>query len=606
MKFAAIALATTALSLGGCAAYGADGDARPATSTPVAQAATQSAMDAAFGEIADGYLDALTQLNPITGTSIGDHSGDGRLPDITAAGRYQQAKLDGTLLDALAMLEKNQLSRANQVDFQLLKNALEYSEWSRDVEQQWAWNPQYYNDLASYALYGLVARDFAPFEERLPNIVSRMQQLPAFLEVARAQIDVARVPKIHAETVAKQNAGIMGIVDGLIEPELAKSGLDRTEFDAAKAKLAAALDVHQTWLDDVLVPGAQGEFRLGAEKYAQKMAFALETDMSVAQLQQRAKTAYAETRAHMLKVASAIGDCGAIEARDAAAREQAVIQCGLEASYENRASRDGLEDAARATLAQATAYTTQQDFIRPMDGPVQIITMPEFWQGNAVAYLDAPPVLQRDLPAYYAVSPIPADWSDEQAESFLKEYNISMLHLLSIHEGVPGHAMQLDHANRNKSLLRAVLGSGPFVEGWAVYSEKLMADHGYLGGMDTVEGRYFLLNGLKFRLRAIINTLLDIGIHTEGMTRDQAMELMMQGGFQQEREAAGKWTRANLGSIQLLSYFTGYSEHVALRKEAEQRWGAQFDEREYHDRLLSYGSPPAKYARALLFDLPVE
>jgi len=602
MKITTLALAISTLAIAGCSSYAPAEDVRLASS----EVAASSAMDEAFGEITDGYIEALTELNPINATGIGDHKNDDELPDISAAGRQVEATVDGALLSALDMLDKSKMSRANQVDFMLLKNALEYSDWSRNVEQRWAWNPQYYNDLASYALYGLVARDFAPFEERLPNIVSRMQQLPAFLEIARAQIDVARVPKIHAETVAKQNTGIMGIVDGLIEPQLEKSGLDRMEFDAAKAKLVAAMEVHQKWLDHVLVPGAQGEFRLGAEKYAQKMKFALVTDMSVAELKQRAESAYAETRAHMLKVASAIGDCGAIEARDAKAREQAVIQCGLEASYENRASRDGLEDAARATLAQATAYTTQQDFIRPMDGPVQIITMPEFWQGNAVAYLDSPPPLQRDLPAYYAVSPIPADWSDEQAESFLKEYNISMLHLLSIHEGVPGHALQLDHANRNDSLLRAVLGSGPFVEGWAVYSEKLMADHGYLGGMDTVEGRYFLLNGLKFRLRAIINTLLDIGIHTERMTRDQAMDLMMQGGFQQEREAAGKWTRADLGSIQLLSYFTGYSEHVALRKEAEQRWGAQFDEREYHDRLLSYGSPPAKYARALLFDLPVE
>lgn len=605
MKITSLALAASALAIAGCSHVSAE-ETRPATSEAAAVTDQSSEMDAAFGEVADGFIEAMTERNPITGTSIGDHSRDDRLPDISANGRQVEATVDGALLDALGMLDKSQMSRANQVDFMLLKNALEYSEWSREIEQQWAWNPQYYNDLASYALYGLVARDFAPFEQRLPNIVRRMEQLPGFLEVARAQIDVPRVPKIHAETVAKQNAGIMGIVDVLIEPELEKSGLDRTEFDTAKAALVAALDVHQTWLDDVLVPGAQGEFRLGAEKYAQKMKFALQTDMSVAELKARAQQAYTETRAHMLKVASTIGDCGNIEARDQIARQQGVIQCGLEASYENRATRDGLEDAARATLAQATAYTYEKGFIRPMDGPVQIITMPEFWQGNAVAYLDAPPPLQRDLPAYYAVSPIPEDWSDEQAESFLKEYNISMLHLLSIHEGVPGHALQLDHANKNDSLLRAVLGSGPFVEGWAVYSEKLMADHGYLGGMDTVEGRYFLLNGLKFRLRAIINTLLDIGIHTEGMTRDQAMTLMMDGGFQQEREAAGKWTRANLGSIQLLSYFTGYSEHVALREEAEKRWGAQFDERGYHDRLLSYGSPPAKYARALLFDLPVE
>ncbi len=602
MKLVTFALATSSLALANTATASLASDQPEAAVEEVAVAP----MDSAFEEVSATFLEALTELNPIYGTQIGDHSHDGDLPDVSAAGREFKQRIEGVLLKGLVMLDKDQLSRGKQVDYLLMKNALEYDRWSDDVEQQWAWNPQYYNDLASYSLYGLVARDYAPFEERFPNIVSRMEQLPAFLETARAQIDVSRVPKIHAETVAKQNAGVMGIVEGLIEPQVAASGLDRTRYDAAKAALAKALDEHQKWLDEVVVPGAQGEFRLGAEKYAQKMAFALETDMSVAELKARAGQAYTETRAHMLAVASKIGDCGQIEARDAMARQQAVIECGLEASYENRASRDGLEDAARATLAQSIAFVEAHNFISPMEGPVQIITMPEFWQGNAVAYLDSPPPLQRDLPAYYAVSPIPKDWSDEQAESFLREYNLSMLHLLSIHEGVPGHALQLEHSNKHPSLLRAVLGSGPFIEGWAVYSEGLMADEGYLGGMETVEGRYFLLNGLKFRLRAIINTLLDIGIHTEAMTRDEAMKMMMEGGFQQEREAAGKWTRANLGSIQLLSYFTGYAEHVALREEAEKRWGDDFDKRAYHDKVLSYGSPPAKYVRELMFDLPVE
>ncbi|MFV0643625.1 MAG: DUF885 family protein, partial [Sphingomonadaceae bacterium] len=175
-----------------------------------------------------------------------------------------------------------------------------------------------------------------------------------------------------------------------------------------------------------------------------------------------------------------------------------------------------------------------------------------------------------------------------------------------IHEGVPGHYLQLDHANNSPSLLRAVLSNGPFVEGWAVYSEEVMADEGYLGGDATLDGKLFRLTMLKMRLRSIANTLLDIGIHTENMTRDEAMKLMMEGAFQQEREAAGKWVRANLSSVQLLSYFTGYAEHISLREEARERWGDEFTLRRYNDAVLSYGSPPVKYVRQLMFGLPVE
>ena len=238
--------------------------------------------------------------------------------------------------------------------------------------------------------------------------------------------------------------------------------------------------------------------------------------------------------------------------------------------------------------------------------PVKVVPMPVFNQGNSVAYDDPPGALEKNQPNFYTISPIPKEWTDAQATSFLTEYNLYMIHDLSSHEAMPGHYLQLEHSNKNKDPLRGVLGSGPFVEGWAVYSERVMAEQSYLGGEVTEDGKLFALTMLKMRLRSITNTLLDIGIQTEGMTRDQAMELMMKGAFQQEREAAGKWVRANLSSVQLLSYFTGYEEHLALRQEAMQRWGSGYSLRRYNDEVLSHGSPPVKYVRALMFGLPVE
>jgi uncharacterized protein (DUF885 family) len=176
-----------------------------------------------------------------------------------------------------------------------------------------------------------------------------------------------------------------------------------------------------------------------------------------------------------------------------------------------------------------------------------------------------------------------------------------MIHDLSIHEAMPGHWVQIDHSNQDRSVLRAVLGSGPFIEGWAVFAEAMMADQGYLNN-DPL----FKLTVLKMRLRSVTNTLLDIGIQTEEMSREAAMDLMMHGAFQQEREAAGKWVRASLSSTQLLSYFSGYEAHIAMREEAKQRWGAGFSLKRYNDAVLAHGSPPARFARELVFGLPVE
>ena len=591
------------LGLAGCTMPPPESAAPPVTA-PVAPVEAGNP-DAAFEQLAQDYIDTLTRLQPVTAPQLGDHAHDGELPDITAAGRAQARAEWQRLLAALAAIDRDGLSKDNRIDYALLENELEYAIWHEDELQEWAWNPQYYNDTASYALYTLVARDFAPWPERLQSAIERMEKIPAFLAEARRQLDPARVPKTHAETVARQNAGIMEIVDAALLPEAEQiHGVARTRFDAALEGLKAAVAEHQTWLDTVLVPNAEGEFRLGAELYDAKMRFAMMSPLGREELKQRALRAKQAIRGEMFALSRAVlaeNGTPITLPLQPEALEQATIEAGLALSYANRPAREELEQRARKTLAEATAFTAQRDFVTMPDGEVQVITMPKFWQGNAVAYDDPPGPLERHLPNYYAVSPIPEDWSDEQAESFLTEYNNYMLHDLSIHEGVPGHYLQLDHANRHPSLLRGVLQSGPFIEGWAVYTEGLMADQGYLGG-DPL----FRLTVLKMRLRTVTNTLLDIGIHTEGMTREQAMELMMQGAFQQESEAAGKWIRANLSSVQLLSYFTGYSEHMDLRAEAMRRQGDGFDLKAYHDAVLSHGSPPVKYVRAMLFDLPVE
>ena len=570
-----------------------------------AAAATAHTADARFPRLSARFIGSLARLSPVYATVLGDHRYDAQLPDMTAAGRAAQNGEWRAILAQLNRINHKALSRDNQVDFALLGNELRYQLWSSEVLQDWAWNPQIYNDSAGGALYGLAARDFAPWDARLKSATLRMEALPALLAESRRQLVLARVPKVFAETVAKQNGGIIEIAEGMLAPHAASlTGADRARFDAALARLKLGVAEHQQWLDTVLVPQAKGEFRLGTKLYDQKMRFALLSDITRQQLKALALKAKADTRAEMYalsrQVLANIAESSLLPENPTPKQQQAVIESALAQSYAKRPSRAHLEDRARESLAEATAFVRAKGFIRMADGPVKVITMPKFQQGFAVAYSDSPGALERGLPNFYAVSPIPEDWSDAQATSFLSEYNDYMIHDLSIHEAMPGHYLQIDHANRSPSVLRAVLSSGPFVEGWAVYAEGVMKDEGYLGG-DPL----FQLTVLKMRLRSVTNTLLDIGMQTEGMTREQAMELMMKGAFQQEREAAGKWTRANLSSVQLLSYFTGYEEHRALRAEAEARWGKGFTARRYHDAVLSHGSPPVKYARALLFGLPV-
>jgi uncharacterized protein (DUF885 family) len=568
-------------------------------------AMSANAANADFAALTARYIAALIRIDPVSATQLGDHHNDALLPDITATGRAERDAEWQAERAELAKIRRAALSREQQVDAALLDNDLAYRLWSDRTLQDWGGNAQLYNDIAANSLYLLAARDFAPWPQRLSAATARMEAIPALLLETRHQLVPARVPRVFAETVARQNAGIIEIADAMLAPHA--DTLDapaRARFDAALAALKIAVADQQHWLDTVLVPQAAGDFRLGAKLYDTKLAFAMQSKLSRPELKAKAQHTMAAIRDEMYALSRTVlaGHAGAppTPLHPNASQQQAAIEAALAMSYADHPKRADLEAAARRALEQATQFVKDKGFVTMPDGPVRVITMPKFQQGNAVAYDDPPGPLERGQANFFAVSPVPEQWSDAQAQSFLAEYNSYMIQDLAIHEAMPGHYLQLDHANHDPSTLRAIFSSGPFVEGWAVYAEGMMKDEGYLN-----RNPLYQLTVLKMRLRSVTNTLLDIGIQTEGMTREQAMQLMMQGAFQQEREAAGKWLRASLSSVQLLSYFTGYEEHSALRTEARRRWGKSFTLRRYNDAVLAHGSPPIRYVRELMFGLPI-
>lgn len=508
-------LITMAL-LAGTAASGLSAQ-RPSPAATAAKVAT-SQQDAAFAALAKAYLAEQARLHPGYATYLGNHAYDAEVEDLSAAGRARDAAFVARTLAGLQRIDRSRLSRDNQVDAALLLNDLQYRQWQANALQEWTWNPMDANEAISGGLYLLAARDFATWANRLRSATARMEKAPAMFAQMRANLVPALVPAIYAQTVAKQNGGILDIVDTMLAPHKGElNTADARRFDAAATRLRAAVAEQQHWLDTVLVPQAKGDFRLGAEKYDRKLAFALVTDRTRAQIKSDAQAAFDATRAEMYAVAreALAGRTGApaTPANPTPAQMQAAIEAALELSYAHRPARDGVMATATDTLRQATSFVRARNLVSVPDSPVQIIEMPKFRQGVAVAYCDSPGPLEQQLGTFYAISPIPADWSDARATSFLREYNDYMLHELSIHEAMPGHYLQIAHANANPSTLRAVLASGSFVEGWAVYAERLMAEAGYLDN-DPL----FRLTVMKMRLRSITNTLLDIGIHTEGMT----------------------------------------------------------------------------------------
>ncbi|HEL4832329.1 TPA: DUF885 domain-containing protein [Stenotrophomonas maltophilia] len=597
-----LALALVA-ALAGCQ----PADAPTNASTPAAsQQAGDAAVDAAFADLSKRALDTWMQLSPVSATQIGDHRYDSELDDLSAAGQQKTLAAYKALLGELDKIEVAKLGRENQVDAAILRNQLQSEIWNAEVLQSGKWDPQLYNGIAGSAIYGLMAREFAPLPERLKSATARMEKLPAIFAQARENLDPARVPKIHAETVAKQNKGILSIVDTFITPHIGElPQADQQRLQAAIDGLKKAVDEQQTWLDKTLVPNAKGDFRIGAEKYDQKLKFALNSSLSRQEIGERARAELKRVREDMYGIAQTVlkDKPGAPEmpAQPTDEQQQKAIEAALELAYADKPARDKVVEDAKAALEQSTAFVREHDLMTLPDAPVDIILMPEFQRGVAVAYCDSPGPLDKNLKTFYAVSPIPDDWNDKQVDSFLREYNSRMIHLLSIHEGTPGHYLEGWHSAKFPSTLRAVLRSGLFAEGWAVYTERMMQEQGYLNN-DPL----FHLVQLKFYLRTISNAILDQGVHVDNWDREKAMHLMTHDAFQQESEASGKWVRAQLTSAQLPTYFVGAQEHFDTRKAMQEKLGDKFNLKAYHDQMLSYGAPPVRFARQLMLDQPIE
>ena len=567
---------------------------------PVAKAETSE--DARFTAFGDRVIDGYLKLDPVYATQLGDHRYDNRLTDVSAAGRAARLAFAQQSLAQLAKFDRSKLSREHQVDAIMLKDQLDYVVFSDRRLQDWAWDPLTYAGTLGGALFGLQAREFAPLPVRLRAATGRLEALPNFLAQAKASLDPARVPLIHAQTAAKQNAGVNSLIDGFLSDKGKLPLVEQVRLQKAADAAKAAVADYQTWLDKTLVPNAKGNERIGAALYDEKLRLALESSLSRQEIKERAQRLFDDLRAKMYGVSAEMikGRAGAppAPANPTPAQQQAVIDAGLAIIYADAPPREQVIPFAQQSLTGAIAFAKSHNIVSFPKADWRVIEMPEYARGSAVAYADMPGALEKDQSGYFAVMPIPSDWSAEQAGSFLREYNKWAIHELTLHEGVPGHLLQLTHSNQYKSRLRAALGSGPMVEGWACYGQDVMADAGYLNR----DPRYLLAH-YKFQMRLPVNALLDQGFHVDGMTRDQAMELMTKGAFQEEREAAGKWVRMQLSSAQLPTYFVGYQEWKEFRAAAEKRPG--FNLKRFHDSALSHGSPPVRFIRELTFGEPI-
>jgi uncharacterized protein (DUF885 family) len=547
--------------------------------------------DTAFENLARTFIEDYLRTNPEEATQLGDHRYDDRLSDFSPAAIAAQIDLLRRYRAEFEKIEARGLTGANRIDARILALQIDAMLFQLTEERPQDWNPLAYNGSLANAVYSLVARDFAPAEQRMRSAVQRLAAMPRVLEQIKGNLK--NPPRIHTETAIQQTTGAISLIRSGLDSLLEQAPAVRPQFLPVQEKAMAALTAYKDWLENELLPRATGEFRIGAERFRKKLGFALDSDLSPEQILDRAERQLVTTTEELRATAEPLyrkyfpGQSGGAPATPAA-----MIKAVFDKLAEKAPTDETVVERAKEITAAATRFTREHDLVTVPDTPLKVIVLPEFQRGVAVAYCEPPGALEPNAETFFKVSPTPANWTAERKRSFFREYNDYMLHDLCIHEAVPGHYLQLAHANRFKAptLVRAIWWSGTFVEGWAVYTERVMADAGF-GGPEVK------MQQLKMRLRMLINAILDHKVHTAGMTEKEAMDLMMQRGFQEEGEAAGKWRRACQSSTQLSTYFVGAIEHDDLRAAAQKKLGASFNLKRYHDTVLSFGSPPLKYVR---------
>ena len=583
------------------------------------------------------FFDGYFRLDPVSASATGDHRYDSTWPDMTEAGSEARVAFADRWIAELRGIEPATLSRDELADRDVLLLELDSMRFRETELGEERWDPMTWVYLLGNGIFPLLSREFAPLAERLSNVAARLDGIPALVDAAKTQIvgfNGRPVARLHAETALRQLPGIGELADDAIaaaeaapDDEAAAAVLSRLRSAADTAK--AALSDLESHLRDVVVPAAEGEGRLGRDLFTAKLRHTLRSDMTPDQVVGRAEREYAAVRGEMIRIAReswptwfpdrplpTTESAGSQEAADS----QTVRDVLDEIAGQHQRPED-LLDFCKAELGRIEAFCREHDVVGLAEEPLTIMWTPVFLRAFGGAMLDSPGPLDKKEKAFFCITPIPDDWSGDQAESYLREDNDRMLRVLTIHEAVPGHYLQGVYSNRCDSLPRTILWSGVFAEGWAVYVTQVMMDLGY--GADD-PGLW--LTHWKFYLRAVTNAMIDVKIHAGSMTEEEAVSLMVDGGFQEEAEARNKWNRARLTSTQLSTYFVGSVEFWDIEQEARRQAAAGsgdgrgtsavpepavvggygdtpgFMYRDHLESVMSHGSPPMPILHRLLFD----
>ncbi len=569
-----------------------------------------------FAELSDQFMKESLALSPTTASSVGYHKHidaktgktielDAQWEDLSLEGAAEQRAFYQRWRERIR--KETPLSALNPqdaADWQLIDDQIGLNLLELDKIQNYRHNPTVAVELIGNGLFLPLTQEYAPKEVRLGHVLSRVGEIPRLLNQVKPYMNDADA--IFVQTAIQENDGNIDLIENTIAREIAPGSL-KTKYDQVAPPAVAALKDFSKWLQEDLGKRASRlTWRLGKEFYDQKFKLVMETDVTPEQLLADAERELKAVRAEMLQLALPMhgqmypghSDHSELAGQE---RENLIIGEVLQKISDGHTQRDQLMQTIQADLEGIKQFIHEKKIVTlGSRDNLKVIPTPPFMRGIfSVAGFHSAPALEPQAEAEYWVTPIDPKMADDKAESKLREYNNYALKWLTIHEALPGHYVQAEHANNiqpeRRRLLRALFSNGAYVEGWAEYIAQVMMDEGFLNN-----DLRFRMVMRKIRLRLLCNTILDIKMQTMGMTDEQAMELMTKDAFQTQAEAQGKLVRAKLSSTQLPTYYVGLREWLAFRKRYETAGGKNFDLLKFHDLVLDQGPLPVPVVEKLV------
>jgi hypothetical protein len=557
-------------------------------------ALAQNAEDAKFNKFKDSLWDAYFKVFPTAGTMQGFTKYNEKLEDLSpdVIEKFLDSIDTGFNKDLITKIDKFKLSPDLQLEHELIRDFLDLTVLRLEDSLFLIDNPLYYNGLFTNSIRSLIVRN-----ANAPAAAARAKLLPGLIK--RAKENLKTPPQEYTQAAINQ---LPGIID-FYRTDLPKLAASNAALLAETPKIVQSLDEYQKFLQNDLLPKSTGNFR-NPEAHLKTLRFLTQGNLSIQQdIVNRSTADASNIRREMFLVCIPfykimfpnvdIEQMGRTKGEEQTRRT--IIQGVLDKIKGDHVAPGDYVGRISQSAASIKSFIQQT---KPFDLPeedLQIEPMPAALWGSSWFQLSGPGAFEATGPYTLDVRPIPADWAPEQVTGFLEENNNYYVDFMTVQRVFPGSFVPTYFTHKDPSVVKRMTANQALLRGWPMYVEEMFIQNGF-GNFDL----RMRLNQLKLLLKTVIDFQMDMNVHEGTYAKEKVVDYMVRGGFMTPAAAEGRWNQIVLNPGEASLAYVGYQEILELEKDYRALKGAAFSQKEFLQKILSYGAIPFRMLKPKL------